>query len=157
VGAASAKRASAGRDARAQGANAGAGQGPRAGAGVRLREPYADGISCRLKKTVIIDETLLSEARAACNASTDTDTIRLGLEALVRHGAHQRLRALRGSEPAAVDVPRRRPKNGRRGAAIVNCSGPRKSHTRTFWFLCAHAGFTVAESVGRMRIFWRPP
>jgi hypothetical protein len=40
--------------------------------------------------------------------ATDTDTIRLGLEAVVRHAAYQRLRALRGTEPHALDVPRRR-------------------------------------------------
>ena len=64
-------------------------------------------LSC-MKKTVHIDDLLLAEAKAACEARTDTDTIRLGLEALVRHAAQQRLRALRGTEPAVVDVPRRR-------------------------------------------------
>jgi Arc/MetJ family transcription regulator len=63
--------------------------------------------SC-MKKTVHIDDRLLAEAKAACQARTDTDAIRLGLEALVRHAAQQRLRALRGTEPSAVDVPRRR-------------------------------------------------
>ncbi|MEO8098250.1 MAG: type II toxin-antitoxin system VapB family antitoxin [Acidobacteriota bacterium] len=61
-----------------------------------------------MKKTVNLDETLLKEARAACGASTDTETIRLGLEALVRHAAYQRLRTFLGTEPDAVDVPRRR-------------------------------------------------
>ncbi len=63
-----------------------------------------------MKKTLHIDEKLLKDARAACGAATDTDTVRLGLEALVRHAAHERLRALRGSEPDARDVPRRREK-----------------------------------------------
>lgn len=63
-----------------------------------------------MKKTLIIDDALLAEAKVACGADTDTDTIRLGLEALVRHAAHQRLRALRGSEPSARDIPRRRAK-----------------------------------------------
>jgi len=61
-----------------------------------------------MKKTLHIDETLLREARAASGAGTDTDTVRLGLEALLRQAAHDRLRALRGSEPRAKDVPRRR-------------------------------------------------
>jgi len=61
-----------------------------------------------MKKTFNVDETLLKEAKAACAAATDTETIRLGLEALVRHAAYQRLQALRGSEPRAHDVPRRR-------------------------------------------------
>ena len=63
-----------------------------------------------MKKTFHVDETLLQEARLACNAPTDTATIRLGLEAIVRQAAYERLRALRGSEPHAQDVPRRREK-----------------------------------------------
>jgi hypothetical protein len=61
-----------------------------------------------MKKTFHVSADLLREARAACGASTDTDTIRLGLEALIRHAAYERLRALRGSEPGARDVKRRR-------------------------------------------------
>jgi hypothetical protein len=61
-----------------------------------------------MKKTLNIDEQLFEEAKAACGATTDTETVRLGLEALVRHAAYQRLRALIGSEPDAQDVPRRR-------------------------------------------------
>jgi Arc/MetJ family transcription regulator len=61
-----------------------------------------------MKKTVNIDDKLLAEAKVACGAQTDTDAIKLGLEALVRHAAYQRLKALRGSEPHARDVPRRR-------------------------------------------------
>jgi len=61
-----------------------------------------------MKKTLNIDAKLLEEAREACGASTDTDTVRLGLEALVRHAASQRLRTFMGSEPNAQDVPRRR-------------------------------------------------
>jgi Arc/MetJ family transcription regulator len=60
-----------------------------------------------MKKTLHIDEKLLSEAKLACGAATDTDTVRLGLEALVRHAAYE-LRALRGSEPKAKDILRRR-------------------------------------------------
>ena len=52
-----------------------------------------------MKKTLHIDDRLLHNAKSACRAKTDTDTVRLGLEALVRHGAYERLRALRGSEP----------------------------------------------------------
>jgi hypothetical protein len=61
-----------------------------------------------MKKTLNIDETLLRSARSACGANTDTDTIRLGLEALVRQAAYQRLLRLEGSEPDAAAVPRRR-------------------------------------------------
>lgn len=61
-----------------------------------------------MKKTFNIDDQLLQQAKAACGVTTDTETIRLGLEALVRRAAYERLRALRGSEPRAKDVPRRR-------------------------------------------------
>jgi Arc/MetJ family transcription regulator len=61
-----------------------------------------------MKKTLHIDDSLLREARSASGATTDTDTVKLGLEALVRRAAYDRLRALRGKEPKATDVPRRR-------------------------------------------------
>ena len=66
------------------------------------------GIIVCMKKTLHIDESLLRDAKTACGATTDTDTVRLGLEALVRRGAYERLRALRGSEPRARETPRRR-------------------------------------------------
>lgn len=69
---------------------------------------YLYGRFICMKKTLHIDERLLREAKTSCGASTDTDTVRLGLEALVRHGAYQRLRSLRGSEPQANPTPRRR-------------------------------------------------
>ena len=65
-------------------------------------EPYLYGIIVCMKKTFHVDDELLREARAACGATTDTDTIRLGLESLIRHAAYQRLRALRGSEPGCA-------------------------------------------------------
>jgi hypothetical protein len=61
-----------------------------------------------MKKTLNLDDALLAEARAACGATTDTETIRLGLEALIRHAAYQRMRAFIGSERDAKDVTRRR-------------------------------------------------
>ncbi|HEY3455568.1 MAG TPA: type II toxin-antitoxin system VapB family antitoxin [Bryobacteraceae bacterium] len=62
-----------------------------------------------MKKTLNIDNQLLREAKRACGAATDTEAVRLGLEALVRRAAVERLRALLGSEPGTQDVPRRRP------------------------------------------------
>src|SRR5579862_7259634 len=44
-----------------------------------------------MKKTLNFDEKLLREARMACGAATDTETVRLGLEALIPHPAYQRL------------------------------------------------------------------
>ncbi|MBM3810109.1 MAG: type II toxin-antitoxin system VapB family antitoxin [Acidimicrobiia bacterium] len=71
-----------------------------------------------MKKTFHVDEKLLLEAKQACGAHTDTETLRLGLEALVRRAAYQRLSALRGQEPKARDVPRRREKTaGKRKVA----------------------------------------
>ena len=61
-----------------------------------------------VKKTFTVDEKLFREAKAVCGATTDSETVRLGLEALVRHAASERLRALRGVELHARDVPRRR-------------------------------------------------
>ena len=61
-----------------------------------------------MKKTFNVDDKLFQEAKEASGATTDTETVRLGLEALVRQAAYQRLRALRGVEPHAQDVPRRR-------------------------------------------------
>ena len=70
------------------------------------------------KKTLHIDDQLLKDARKACGAGTDTETVRLGLEALLRRAAYQRLRAFGGTEPDAQEPPRRRekPAAGRRVA-----------------------------------------
>jgi len=70
-----------------------------------------------MKKTLHIDENLLAHARAASGASTDTETVRLGLEALVRHAGYERLRSLLGSEPRAKDVARRREKPAKKTRA----------------------------------------
>lgn len=77
-------------------------------AGVWLLKPYMYGSIGCMKKTLNINENTLREAKEACGAATDTDTVRLGLEALIRHAAYQRLRKLRGTEKSAADVPRRR-------------------------------------------------
>lgn len=61
-----------------------------------------------MRKTLLIDDRLLEEAKQAANVKTDTEAVRLGLESLVRRAAYLRLSALRGSEPEAQDVPRRR-------------------------------------------------
>jgi Arc/MetJ family transcription regulator len=62
-----------------------------------------------MKKTLHIDSQLLADARAASRAKSDTEAVRLGLEALVRRAAYQRLKALRGADPDAKSPPRRRP------------------------------------------------
>ena len=75
---------------------------------VLVNQPYIYGRVVCMKKTLHIDERLLRDAKSASGAKTDTDTVRLGLEALVRRGAYERLRALRGSEPRAREPRRRR-------------------------------------------------
>jgi len=71
-----------------------------------------------MKKTLHIDEATLRDAKKACGAATDTETVRLGLEALIRHAAYERLRKLRGSETDAKDVPRRRQDTRKTGTAV---------------------------------------
>jgi len=86
---------------------------------VRIIEPYRYGITVCMKKTLHIDDDLLRDAKSACGARTDTETVRLGLEALIRRAAYERLQALRGSELRARESPRRRerPSSRRRSAA----------------------------------------
>jgi Arc/MetJ family transcription regulator len=87
------------------------------GSAIWLIGPSQYGSVGGMKKTLHIDGELLRQAKVACRATTDTDTVRLGLEALVRHAAYERLRALRGAEPGAREVPRRRePPRSRRVA-----------------------------------------
>jgi hypothetical protein len=45
-----------------------------------------------MKKTLHTDEAEPREAKEACGASADTETVRLGLEASIRHAVYQRLR-----------------------------------------------------------------
>jgi hypothetical protein len=68
-----------------------------------------------MKKTLHIDQDLLREARSVSAAKTDTETVRLGLESLIRRAAYHRLRALRGSEPRARETPRRRARSSSAG------------------------------------------
>jgi hypothetical protein len=69
------------------------------------------------KMTFNIDEGLFREAKKACGATTDTETVRQGLQALIRRAAYQRIRSYFGSEPDAIDVPRRREKTAKRRVA----------------------------------------
>jgi len=82
-----------------------------------LKYPYKNGNNVWMKKTLNVDDALLKEAKRACGATTDTATIRMGLQALVRKAAYERLRLLRGSEPKAADVPRRKETNTKRKVA----------------------------------------
>jgi len=79
------------------------------------KPPYFYGRIRCMKKTLNVDDHLFKQAKVASGAATDTETVRLGLEALVRRAAYERLRALRGTEPHAQDVPRRREKSSVKG------------------------------------------
>jgi len=63
-----------------------------------------------MKTRIQVTEALLEEAKAASGASTNSEVVRLALEALIRRAAYQRLAALRGSEQSA----RRRARTRRR-------------------------------------------
>jgi len=63
-----------------------------------------------MRKTFEIDEKLLKLARKRSGAASDAETVRLALKMLVREEAYQYMRNYLGSEPDAVDVPRRREK-----------------------------------------------
>ena len=67
-----------------------------------------------MKKTLEIDEALLNEARLVTGARTDSEAVTLGLEALVRRRCTNRLKRLRGTEPPATDIPRRRRRSARK-------------------------------------------
>jgi hypothetical protein len=84
---------------------------------MRLTEMYEYGSFVHMKKTLHIDGKLLAEARAVSRAASDTEAVRLGLEALLRDAAYERLRALRGTEATAKDVPRRRERSVRKRRA----------------------------------------
>lgn len=62
------------------------------------------------KTTLNIDKELLAEAREATGASSDTETVRLGLQELVRREAQRRMVTFFGSEKGRpiIDPPRRR-------------------------------------------------
>lgn len=92
----------------------------------RIRESLSglamSGIRRWMKKTLHVDDALLASARAACGAGTDTETVRLGLEALLRRAAYEHLRALRGTEPVAQPALRRREKPARKVETVVPVS-----------------------------------
>ncbi len=61
-----------------------------------------------MRKTINVDADLLAQAREMSHARTDTEAIHLGLRQLVSHIASQEIRKLGGTEPYAMDTPRRR-------------------------------------------------
>jgi hypothetical protein len=95
-----------------------------------------------MKKTLNIDAQLLSDAKSAARARTDTDTVRLALEALVRHGAT----SVSGRQ--AREVRRRR----ERGAEQMH-QAPTLAHGDVVDSF-AIGVYMVAGLDGSMRICW---
>ena len=71
-------------------------------------QPYTYGIMVCMKKTLHIDDSLLRDAKSASGARTDTDTVRLGMEAQIRRGNTSICGRCADSERNAHDSPRRR-------------------------------------------------
>ncbi|MGI8820452.1 MAG: type II toxin-antitoxin system VapB family antitoxin [Chthoniobacterales bacterium] len=61
-----------------------------------------------MRTTLNIDDELLDAALAATGQAEKTKVIHLGLEALIRQKAAERLAALGGTAPKASAAPRRR-------------------------------------------------
>src|ERR1039458_4143937 len=86
-----------------------------------------------MKKTFNVDDELFKEAKAACGATTDTATLRLGLEAHELHGekavgfalTHRRSSAL----TVAPSIPSR-PSGARRHGCPTWDGGPRRCPSR---------------------------
>jgi hypothetical protein len=64
-----------------------------------------------------LDENLLNDAKEASGAKTDSETVRLALEALLRQDASQRLRAFGRFGTRRVGIPRRREREAKRKLA----------------------------------------
>lgn len=61
-----------------------------------------------MRTNIDIDDDLLAAAQAAAGTSTKKDTVRLGLELLVRLDRQRDLRDLRGAAPWDDDLARMR-------------------------------------------------
>lgn len=62
-----------------------------------------------MRTTLILDDALLEEARAATGIQEKTALVHAGLRALISQGAAKRLALLGGTDPTATAGPRKRP------------------------------------------------
>jgi Arc/MetJ family transcription regulator len=62
-----------------------------------------------MRTTLILDQELLSRARALSGIEEKTGVVHEGLRALIARESAKRLKALGGSDPRATAAPRRRP------------------------------------------------
>ena len=75
---------------------------------MRLPDADAQCIIVCMRTTLNLDDELLDAALAATGEQEKTKVIHLGLEALLRQKAAERLAALGGAAPKASAAPRRR-------------------------------------------------
>jgi Arc/MetJ family transcription regulator len=61
-----------------------------------------------MRTTLIIDDALIEQARAATGIQEKTALVKAGLEALIAREAGKRLARLSGTQPELTDIPRRR-------------------------------------------------
>jgi Arc/MetJ family transcription regulator len=61
-----------------------------------------------MRTTLIIDDSLLEQARMLTGIHEKTALVRAGLEALIAREAGKRLAALGGTQPKMASIPRRR-------------------------------------------------
>ena len=62
-----------------------------------------------MRTTIILDETLIAEARRLTGIDEKTALVHAGLKLLVARESARRLAALGGTDPTATAGPRRRP------------------------------------------------
>jgi Arc/MetJ family transcription regulator len=72
------------------------------------------GSMMHMRTTLILDQSLLDEARRLTGLTEKTAVVHAGLEALIARESARRLAALGGSDPRASAPPRRRPASRRR-------------------------------------------
>ena len=70
---------------------------------------HVSSILMHMRTTIILDDTLVAEARASTGIQEKTALVHAGLRALIARHSARKLAALGGSEPAVKAVPRRRP------------------------------------------------
>jgi Arc/MetJ family transcription regulator len=70
-------------------------------------------ILMHMRTTLILDDSLIEEARRLTGLSEKTAIIHAGLKALIARESARRLASLGGSDPKAAAPPRRRPARAR--------------------------------------------
>jgi Arc/MetJ family transcription regulator len=68
---------------------------------------HVQDIMVCMRTTIVIDDSLLEQARKATGIQEKTSLVRAGLEALIAREAAKRLAALGGTQPKLGDIPRR--------------------------------------------------